>query len=117
MEEKHTAMTAAQVATIVDTELEACEALDNWHGITLENVHQHKVVPPVLRTFADGSSEELLKLWIVIDECPGDERDGYLVVFNETNRLYGLATKRAVKGPGPVFIGYYGNLIETLDAM
>ena len=41
--ENPTAMTAAQVATVVDSELEACEALDNWHGITLENVHEHSL--------------------------------------------------------------------------
>ena len=55
-------------------------------------------------------------LWVVIDEVPESQTDGYLVVFDESSGHFGLAVKG---GPSTIgtFIGVYGNLAETLNGM
>jgi hypothetical protein len=108
-------MTAEEVANRVDSELASCRRLDNLHGIDLENIGTFRV-PPTRREFTDPSAKSTCRAWVVIDEAPDSQTRGYLVVLDEASGRFGLAVKR---GPGQagVFIGVYGTLVETLNAM
>ena len=56
---------------------------------------------------------EPLSLWIVLEETPG-KRDGYLIVFDEQRRTFGPADW---SGDTPVFLGYHGGFLNTLQGM
>ena len=110
-------MDASALGRDFDRELAHASPLDNAHGITLENIAEHRVVPPQLATFENAggpSGPAEIDAWIVLDECPDSDSAGYLVVFDPSAQMYGLAVK---SDPVPVFIGCYGSLVETLNAM
>jgi len=52
-------------------------------------------------------------LWIVLEETPG-RREGYLIVFDEQRRTFGLASW---DGESPVFIGFHSTFLNTLQGM
>jgi hypothetical protein len=52
----------------------------------------------------------------VIDERTESQTDGYLVVFDESSMCFGLAVKGR-PGQGDSIIGFYGNLVETLNSI
>lgn len=54
-----------------------------------------------------------LQLWIVLEETPG-KKDGYLIVFDERKRMFGLADWGA---DGPDFLGFHGSFLKTLKGM
>lgn len=110
-------MNAISLTRDFDRELAHSPPLENAHGITLENIQKHRVVPPRLTHFANAgnpSGPTETDAWIVLDECPDSDSEGYLVVFDPENRMYGLAVK---SDPIPIFIGCYGSLVKTLNAM
>jgi hypothetical protein len=111
-------MDSGDVQLELERQLRAAPPLDNAHGITLENVRAHIIAPPVLVRFENAgipSGPPEVEVWIVLDECPESE-DGYLVVYHPDSRMYGLALKKGFQGRG-VFLGCYGSLVETLNAM
>jgi hypothetical protein len=108
-------MTAEEVANRVDSELASCGGLDNWHGIGLDNISTFRV-SPAMREFTDAFANSTCYLWVVIDEMPTSQTDGYLVVFDDVRGFFGLAVKGGC-GQRGTFIGYYGNLVETLNGM
>ena len=100
-----------------DREIARASSLDNAHGITLETLPKHRVLPPRLTRFENAggpSAPPEIDAWVVLDECPDSDSVGYLVVFYPSSRMYGLAVK---SDPLPVFIGCYGSLVETINAM
>jgi len=112
-------MDAENLQRDIDRELLHSPPLDNAHGITLENIGGHRVTPPVFTRFEnagipDASPET--DAWIVLDECPNSDSQGYLVVYHADSRVYGLAVKNDGNSL-PVFLGCYGSLVEALNAM
>ncbi|MBI3011470.1 MAG: hypothetical protein HYY58_03130 [Candidatus Omnitrophica bacterium] len=57
-----------------------------------------------------------MKLWIVLDERPGDAKEGYLVIFHPQDKRFGLATKPAGADAG-VLLGLHGNFIQTVNSL
>lgn len=108
-------MTPDELSAKIDAELAGSCALNNWHGITAENVEQF-LIPPKSTDMLDSFSNERRQFWIVADERPESNADGYLVVFDEINRSFGLAVKGGADGAA-TFIGCYGGFVETLNAM
>ena len=110
-------MDAAALERDFDRDLAHASPLDNAHGITLENIAQHRMLPPRLTRFENAggpSGPSEIDAWIVLDECPNSDSAGYLVVFDPSARMYGLAVK---SDRVSIFIGFYGSLVETLNAM
>lgn len=105
-------MTADEVAARVESGLRERGRLIGAHGISGENIDRHRVGPE-LRECGDPSTGATLPLWIIVDECPASETQGYLVVFDETHDNFGLA----VNGDRPTLIGLHGTLIDTLNGM
>ena len=110
-------MDASSLKSLIDRELASVAALDNWHGITLDNIKKLRSTPPVLTRFENAGSPDdppEIDAWIVLDECPDSDSKGYLIAYYPDASMFGLALKN---DPLPTFIGCYGSFIETVDAM
>jgi hypothetical protein len=107
-------MTSAEVRAVVEAEVGGDWSRSNWHGVDLRRslVEPRKVA--CRNTFPKLNGGKPLPLWIVLEETPG-KKDGYLIVFDERQRMFGLA----VWGDGdvPVLVGFYGSFLNTLEAM
>ena len=64
-------------------------------------------------TFPKLQDGRPLDLWIVLEETPG-KKEGYLIAFDERTRKFGLVDWG---GDVPVFLGYYGSFMDTLEGM
>ncbi len=106
-------MNAAEVRKIVEAEIGGDRSMSNAHGVDLRRclVQPRKVA--CRNTFPRLEGGRPIELWIVLEETPG-RRDGYLIVFDERKRVFGLADW---DGDTPVFIGFYGSFINTLQGM
>ncbi len=106
-------MTPAEISAIIQREIDAAPRLAHSHGVDLGRC---LVTPRKLQfknSFPNYKRGEPLDLWIVLEETPGT-RGGYLIVYNEEEREFGLA----VWGDDlPIFIGCYGTFISTLVGM
>ena len=110
-------MDASSLNAMIDRELGDVKTLDSWHGITMENVATRRLETPALTRFEnagrpDDPSE--IDAWIVLDECPDSDSQGYLVAYYPDASMFGLALKN---DPMPTFIGCYGTFVETVNAM
>jgi hypothetical protein len=54
-----------------------------------------------------------LPFWIVLEEKPG-KKEGLLLVFDEETHQFGLAIW---DGDTPVFPGFHGSFLDTLEGM
>jgi|SRR5258708_4822342 hypothetical protein len=106
-------MTSAEVQMLVKTEIGGDWSQSNAHGVDLRKclVQPRKVA--CRNTFPKLHGGKPLELWIVLEERP-DKRDGYLIVFDETQRVFGLADW---DGETPVFLGFHGTFLNTLEGM
>ncbi len=110
-------MDAVAVEQILIRDVSGIAPFDNAHGITLDNLDQHLVIPPIVRRFENAGvpgGDPFVDAWIVLDECPASDDAGYVVVFYPPQLMYGLAIKST---PTPVFLGCYGSLADTLTSM
>jgi len=107
--------TAADVERMVDAELRDLAALKSSHGIDASNIETLLLRPPRRAAFHDAYGAALA-LWIVLDEVPGSATEGYLVVYDEEEKLFGLGVKSRTGAP-PCCIGLYGSFINTLNGM
>jgi hypothetical protein len=106
-------MTSAELQEIVHGEIGGDWSQSNSHGVDLRKclVQPRKVA--CRNTFPMLHGGRPLQLWIVLEETP-DCRNGYLIVFDETQRAFGLAVW---DGETPVFLGFHGTSVDTLQGM
>lgn len=107
------ATTAKQVRAIIDAEVGSDLSRSNSHGVDLRRclVEPRKV--KCRNTFPKLKKGKPLELWIVLEETPGAS-DGYLIVFDEETHQFGLADWA---GSTPVFLGFHGTFLNTLEGM
>ena len=104
-------MTAPEISEIIEREIDGNWSLSNAHGVDLKRC----LVAPVKHTYRDSFKEgETLELWLVLEEVP-EEKGGYKIVFDEQERMFGLAV--SVVGKPDMFLGFYGTFLETLEGM
>lgn len=88
-------------------------APSNGHGLDLRTY----LVPPrrvaCRNTFPELNKGKPLRLWVVLVEAPG-RKDGDFIVFDEQRGAFGLADW---DGGMPVFLGYHGGFLNTLQGM
>ncbi|MFM9951531.1 MAG: hypothetical protein ACKV1O_26585 [Saprospiraceae bacterium] len=95
----------------------ASNSMDNWYGISKENIEDH-LIEPALVNFIDASSGQIKEYWLVLDEDPSDKTHGYQIVYDQKENMFGLATKTNIETKNiGVVIGLYGSFIETLNGM
>lgn len=106
-------MMPAEVRAIVESEIDGDWSRSNSHRVDLRKcvVRPRKVA--CRNTFPKLNGGKPLDLWIVLEERPGT-KDGYLIVFDEQRKVFGLADWG---GETPAFIGYYGSFLNTLQGM
>ena len=104
-------MNSADVQALVEAEIGDKWSQSNTHGVDLRKC----LIPPrkvaCHNTFPKLRGGKPLELWIVLQEKPG-QGDGYLIVFDETRRLFGLAY---LQGDTPAFLGFHGTFLNTLE--
>lgn len=104
-------MSPSDISQVIAGEIAGDWDRKNPHGVDLRTC----LVTPERRRFVDATDKnQALDLWLVLEEHP-QTHSGYMIVFDETSRRYGLAVIDQHKQD--VFIGFYGTFLETLDAM
>ena len=106
-------MTADEVRAIIAGEIGAASSLPNSHGIDLKRC---LVIPRRVscrNSFSVLNDGKPIPLWIVLEERPGSP-EGYLIVFDDRRRVFGLADWDGIT---PVFLGFYGTFLNALQGM
>lgn len=106
-------MTAADVRAMIEAEIRTGAPALNLDYVDLE---QRLVTPRKVscgNTFPKVNRGQPLALWVVLEESPGNCQ-GYLVVFDECERTFGLAIRN---GATPVFLGFHGTFLNALQGM
>ncbi len=104
-------MTPNEITELISAEVGDDWSLSNNHGVDLKKC----LVTPERRVYDDSFDEgRTVELWLVLEESPADGA-GYKIVFDEETRRFGLAVSS--KAGRDVFIGFYGDFVETLEAM
>ena len=109
-------MTAPELEQLISQEIRENKIV-NWHGITKENIKRH-LLNPCLKEFVTAWNGQSKKYWLVLDEDPGNQVEGYLIIYDQEENMFGLALKvdmnRTDMG---IVIGLYGTFIITLNGM
>jgi hypothetical protein len=106
-------MTSAEVRAIIEAEIGDDWSQSNAHAVNLRRCLVQPRKAACRNTFPKLADGKPLHLWIVLEETPGT-RDGYLIVFDEKQRAFGLADW---DGDTPVFLGFHGSFLSTLQGM
>ena len=108
-------MTQSEVANLVAVEIGGDYGRTNHHNLNLRDSLVTPRLVPCRNTFPDPEKPKprILKLWVVLEEAPGQE-DSYLIVFNDQMNKFGLASNGE---NGPVFLGYHGTFWAAFDGM
>ncbi len=104
---------AAQIKKTIEKEISE-STIDNWHGITKDNIKEH-LVGPILEKYIDSMDENHIReLWTVLEEEP-KTKAAYTIYFDPDEKEFGLGLN--TKDNTKVFLGIYGSFITTLNAM
>jgi hypothetical protein len=72
---------------------------------------------PIKRQFYNDWSKEIEDYWIVFDEIPNDNKEGYLIIYDDSLNEFGLATKTSLTKDKGLFIGLHGSFIDAFIGM
>ena len=88
--------------------------IDNWHGITIDNIEKH-LVSPVSEIYFDPMDETIThKYWTVLEEY-SEEKSGYTIFFDSNENEFGLGMHG--KSNQMISLGIYGSFIDALNGM
>ncbi len=111
-------MTPGYLDNIIQLDIEK-NIINNWHGINKENISKF-LVPPHLKKYVSGNDLQLKQYWLVLDEAPQDQINGYQIIFDEQDEEFGLAAKSNLIGADMsigIVIGFYGSFVDTINNM
>jgi hypothetical protein len=106
-------MTSAEVRAIVEAQIGDNLSQSNAHGVDLGKCLVQPRKASCRNTFPKLNGGKALQLWVVLEETP-EKRDGYLIVFDDKQGMFGLADW---DGDTPVFLGFHGSFLNTLQGM
>ena len=110
-------ISSEEVKNIVSNELLESSKINNWHGINQSNINQH-LIKPVKIKLVNPLTNLLQEYWLVLDEIPESKRNGYLIVYSEDDKSFGLATKQnTIFGDIGMCVSLYDSFIDALNAM
>jgi hypothetical protein len=104
-------MNSKQVKEKIEKEIAGDWSITNAHGVDLKKC----LVEPKKGIFENSfNKNKRIELWLVFEENP-IERNGYKIIYDENMNSFGLATTSESRPP--LFIGYYGSFLNTIEAM
>jgi hypothetical protein len=106
-------VTSTELRAIVEAEIGDGWSQSNAQGVDLRSCLVEPRRESCRNTFPELDAGSPLDLWVVLEETPGS-KDGYLIVYDDQKRTFGLAAWDAEM---PVYLGYYGTFMDTLRAM
>jgi hypothetical protein len=108
-------MTPKELKQVIFEELNQRD-INSWHDITKENIDKVLIEPERIELVdVLGQRRSYLK---VLDECPSELEQGYLVIYDVRENMFGLATKTTISDKGLGFmVGLYGSFVDALNAM
>ena len=103
-------MEAAEVQALIRSQLG-----ERWHRRDLPNglsLQRCLVDPPVRRPFHTAwDASGTLELWLVLEE---DSEGTYCIAFDDSEQAFGIGTRI---DEGLLLLGFYGDFVETLEAL
>jgi hypothetical protein len=86
---------------------------NNPHGIELSRCLGEPERVLCTNTFPGFRGGKPFEAWLVLEALPNDD-DGYRIIFDEESGKFGLAcgTRR-----DPIFIGWHGSFLNTVQGM
>jgi len=117
-------MTADDVKRLVRQQLASQKAMTGeLHARLLRQLVQPRLLGIIVRTVQGGQIEQTIeKMWLLFEENASEEdrmseQDGYKIVYNEEQRIFGLVGKGFAADAHPVLLGLYGDFMTTFWAM
>ena len=103
-------MDAGEVQALIRSQVGDGWKRSDWpHGVSLDRC---LVDPPVRMPFHTAWDPIVsLELWLVLEE---DSGAGYSIAFDDTEEIFGIATRI---DDGMLLLGFYGDFVETLEAL
>jgi len=86
-------------------------------NLILRNFPNSLLTNPLRKEFYNDWSKKLEDYWIVFDEMPNDDKEGYLIIYDESSDEYGLAVKTSMIEGKAIFIGLQGSFIDAFIGM
>jgi hypothetical protein len=106
-------VTSEELRQLVEQQIDGRWDLRNDHNCDLRKC----LVVPEKKIYLDPDSEyQEIEFWLVLEEEP-ETRNGYKIIYDEKERMFGLASPKTEKYQYPIFIGYYGDFLETYMGM
>ena len=106
-------MTSKEVQQLVEQQIDGRWDLRNDHDCDLRNC----LVIPEKKQFLDPDNEyQQIELWLVLEGDP-ETRNGYKIIYDEREGMFGLATPGTKEDRRPIFIGYYGDFLDAYMSM
>src|SRR5688572_19923391 len=100
-----------EIKKIILDEIKASFEISTWHGVDVEKC----LVEPYLDIFEKSFKEgETVDLYVVLEEH-SNRHEGYLIVYNSEEKLFGLVLVSKCKHG--LLLGYYDTFLETLKGM
>ena len=110
-------ITSEEVKNIVSNELLESAEINNWHGIDQRNISEYLIQPVKVR-LVNPLTNLLQQYWLILDEIPESKDNGYLIVYSEDEKCFGLATKQnTIFGNIGTCVSLYDTFIDALNAM
>jgi hypothetical protein len=108
-------MTPKALKEIISEELNEKD-INNWHGITMDTLDRFLIEPKIIELSTWNGPTN--KYWLVSDELPDDAEEGYQVVYDEREDMFGLVTKTTNENKNIGYlVGLYGSFTDALKAM
>ncbi len=106
-------MTSEEVRQLVEQQIDGRWDLRNDHNCDLRKC----LVDPERKKYLDPDNEyQEIEFWLVLEEDP-ETKGGYKIIYDEKERMFGLACPGTEKDRRPIFIGYYGDFPDTYMSM
>jgi hypothetical protein len=111
-------VTASEVTALVSDQIGDRWSETNLHGVNLRD----SLVPPkrmrfIHRQVQSGKVvDSALDAWLVLEERP-TTRDGYKIIYDEQQKMFGLASPGWDTDPHPSVDGFYGDFWSAFKGM
>ncbi len=111
-------MTTNELKQLIENQIAGRWDETNLHGIDLRTtlIQPHKIRIIHRRVLDEKFDDEIIEVWLVLEEDK-EKQEGYKIIYNESNGMFGLATDGFPTDQHPVLVGFYVDFWATFKAM